>query len=472
MKFCDKLQKIRKENNVTQEQLADKLNVSRQAVSKWESGTAYPDTEKLIQISKIFNTSLDELINDNAGSNKNNEMNKKINLMDTLNIFFDFISKSVNMFWSMKFSEKLKVLFEMIVLILVIWAAAAISNSLIAGIVRRIFMFMPQNILIFIVSVVDALVRALWIVLGCIIVVKVFKTRYLDYYIIITDDSVKEKVIEEPIKELKEKRDYKIVIRDPEHSNFNLLKKIGKIFIFFLKILGIFIALPVVMIFIFLMVLFVISLGYTFYGLLFNGISLALLGMLAFTLLAIWFIYNLIFNQKNAYTRMFMVFVISISLIGIGVGLSASSLRNFEIVDEPNDFDKNQIVTISMSDNLIIPDIMNLDESKYVLDDKYEDVKIEAKTVDNFRIGAYIHQFYNEDGDIYNEDGNMYRVASVYATFDGIHSFNNFLDDLKNKRINTYNFNDSDNNYVIDMVYISSDNLTQIKENYKNAFGK
>ena len=226
------------------------------------------------------------------------------------------------------------------------------------------------------------------------------------------------------------------------------------------------------MIFIFLMVLFVISLGYTFYGLLFNGISLALLGMLAFTLLAIWFIYNLIFNQKNAYTRMFMVFVISISLIGIGVGLSASSLRNFEIVDEPNDFDKNQIVTISMSDNLIIPDIMNLDESKYVLDDKYEDVKIEAKTVDNFRIGAYIHQFYNEDGDIYNEDGNMYRVASVYATFDGIHSFNNFLDDLKNKRINTYNFNDSDNNYVIDMVYISSDNLTQIKENYKNAFGK
>ena len=144
---------------------------------------------------------------------------------------------------------------------------------------------------------------------------KVFKTRYLDYYIIITDDSVKEKVIEEPIKELKEKRDYKIVIRDPEHSNFNLLKKIGKIFIFFLKILGIFIALPVVMIFIFLMVLFVISLGYTFYGLLFNGISLALLGMLAFTLLAIWFIYNLIFNQKNAYTRMFMVFVIVCLLV-------------------------------------------------------------------------------------------------------------------------------------------------------------
>ena len=53
MKFCDKLQKIRKENNITQEGLADRLNVSRQAVSKWENGETYPDTEKLIQISKI-----------------------------------------------------------------------------------------------------------------------------------------------------------------------------------------------------------------------------------------------------------------------------------------------------------------------------------------------------------------------------------------------------------------------------------
>ena len=81
MKFCDKLQKIRKENNITQEQLADRLNVSRQAVSKWESGLAYPDTEKLIQISKIFNTSLDELINDNKDSKVNKQI-KKFNFME------------------------------------------------------------------------------------------------------------------------------------------------------------------------------------------------------------------------------------------------------------------------------------------------------------------------------------------------------------------------------------------------------
>ena len=66
--------------------------------------------------------------------------------------------------------------------------------------------------------------------IGVIVIVKIFKNRYLDYYIIVNDDSINERVIEEPIKELKEKKEYKIVIRDPKDSNFHLFKKIGKIF--------------------------------------------------------------------------------------------------------------------------------------------------------------------------------------------------------------------------------------------------
>lgn len=465
MKFCDKLQKIRKENNVTQEQLADKLSVSRQAVSKWESGTAYPDTEKLIQISKIFNTSLDELINDNVGGNKNNEINKKFNLMETLNIFFDFISKSVNMFWSMKFVEKLKVLFEMIILVLVIWAAAAISNALIVGVIRRIFMFLPTNILHFVLSIFDALIQAIWIILGCIIIVKVFKTRYLDYYIVVTDDSVSEKTIEEPIKELKEKKEYKVVIRDPEHSSFNLLKKIGKIFIFFLKLLAICLAIPVIITFVFLMILFVISLGYILYGLFFNGITLALLGMLAFTLLILWFMYNLVFNQKNAYQRMFMVFIISISLIGIGIGVSMASLHDFEIVNDEIAMDKEQVITISMQDNLVIHDLTKLDDSKIVLDDDYADIKIEAKAPENINLNTYVYYLYDED-----EYENRYKVISITANYDGIKAFNEVLKQFKDKKINTYIFDDNDKYYEIEKVYISSANLTQIKENYEKIY--
>ena len=63
MKFGENLQKLRKENKMSQEQLAEKLNVSRQAVSKWESNQSYPETDKIIAIAKIFNCSMDELVN-------------------------------------------------------------------------------------------------------------------------------------------------------------------------------------------------------------------------------------------------------------------------------------------------------------------------------------------------------------------------------------------------------------------------
>ncbi len=62
MSFADNLQYLRKKNKITQEELADELGVSRQSVSKWETGEAYPETEKLILLSDKFGVTLDELI--------------------------------------------------------------------------------------------------------------------------------------------------------------------------------------------------------------------------------------------------------------------------------------------------------------------------------------------------------------------------------------------------------------------------
>lgn len=64
MTLGEKIWKLRKENNITQEQLAATLGVSRQAISKWESDTTYPETDKLIRISKLFDCSLDYLLKD------------------------------------------------------------------------------------------------------------------------------------------------------------------------------------------------------------------------------------------------------------------------------------------------------------------------------------------------------------------------------------------------------------------------
>lgn len=64
MTFGEKLYKLRKSHGLSQEALAEKLNTSRQAVSKWENNNGYPETEKIILISKLFQVKLDDLLID------------------------------------------------------------------------------------------------------------------------------------------------------------------------------------------------------------------------------------------------------------------------------------------------------------------------------------------------------------------------------------------------------------------------
>lgn len=62
MSFADNLKTIRKEKQISQEDLAELLDVSRQAVSKWEQGNGYPEVEKMIILSQKLNISLDYLM--------------------------------------------------------------------------------------------------------------------------------------------------------------------------------------------------------------------------------------------------------------------------------------------------------------------------------------------------------------------------------------------------------------------------
>lgn len=64
MKLSDKLVGLRKSAGMSQEELAEKLNVSRQAVSRWEMGTAMPDAVNILQLSKLFHVTTDYLLNE------------------------------------------------------------------------------------------------------------------------------------------------------------------------------------------------------------------------------------------------------------------------------------------------------------------------------------------------------------------------------------------------------------------------
>ena len=65
MKFGENLYNLKKKKKISQEKLAEKIGVSRQSVSKWENGTAYPEMNRIFELCKIFHCKLNDLVNDN-----------------------------------------------------------------------------------------------------------------------------------------------------------------------------------------------------------------------------------------------------------------------------------------------------------------------------------------------------------------------------------------------------------------------
>lgn len=76
MGFAENLQRIRKEKHLSQEELAEMLDVSRQAISKWEQGTSYPEVDKLLILSHELNISLDSLMATEIAQGKTAEPDK------------------------------------------------------------------------------------------------------------------------------------------------------------------------------------------------------------------------------------------------------------------------------------------------------------------------------------------------------------------------------------------------------------
>lgn len=79
MKFDNNLQKIRKDRKLSQEDVAEQLGISRQAVAKWESGVAFPDVENLIRISELFCVTIDSLVKDNSECSNKSVITKDFN---------------------------------------------------------------------------------------------------------------------------------------------------------------------------------------------------------------------------------------------------------------------------------------------------------------------------------------------------------------------------------------------------------
>ena len=96
MKFNEKLVNLRRKHNLSQEQVAEKLKVARQTISKWELGETTPEMDKLIMISELYNITLDELmkeenegkvINDPNNTNSQKLAGMTIKILKGIGIF-------------------------------------------------------------------------------------------------------------------------------------------------------------------------------------------------------------------------------------------------------------------------------------------------------------------------------------------------------------------------------------------------
>lgn len=347
MSFEKKLQSLRKAAGLNQEELAEELGVSRQAVSKWESGTTYPEMDKLILMTRLFKCTLDDLVNDEI---KNPSVEggekKKQSSVDSL---LEFITKSISMFNSMKLSSVIKCFLEIIVLVFMLMIFSSLVYAIIESVISSIFRASYYQIYVFF----EGLLLFTLVILDSIITFQFYKIRYLDYYDKLvyqyevksfkkdkTDDNVLELKKEDKMEMNSEetsqmKARERIVIRDPNHKPLAFLSIFSKLVIFVYRALLRFITIPFVCLLIALTIFTVIVIYLISYNAIFIGVSIASLASIVLTVLIIRTLSDDLFPKKYPIKIMAIIFLISVILGGIGVGFSIVSLNNikFEFID-------------------------------------------------------------------------------------------------------------------------------------------
>ena len=461
MKLSDNLKIIRKENNLSQEQLAEKLGVSRQAVSKWESGQSYPEMDKVLLICKLFNYNIDELMNENIKEVSETKQSK-ININKYIEDFFEFITKTVDMLSTMKFMQKIKCFIEQIFIIIflvcIFVIIGGVGTVVLSGLIGRL----PNVIYYTIFNILESIYIVLALVIGSIILLHIFKVRYLDYYEIVKENDIdidenenEEKIIEksnangEKRKIFIKKEKQKIIIRDPEHSQSKFLTGIMKIVLICIKIITAFVGIGFAFSFVGLITLLVLSFLFVKTGIMFVGGLFGVISALIINFVILQIIYNFIAGKKTYKTRIAIVLISSLVLAGLSIGMILIGTTQFNIIEE-NNLEAEDIYNIQMTNNLTI----GIPEPyiEYIENDSNE-VKI---VVNHSKYYKTTMQNQNEIIYIFENIDNK----------DFMNKIRDLIKDINNKEIKDYN----SNNKIT--VYSSKANIERMKQNRQLQYEK
>ena len=295
MNFASNLQKLRKRENMSQEALAEKLDVTRQSVSKWESGATYPEMDKLISICKIFNVDMDTLVNGDVKEENKQEKDSSINTKDLLNKFNILMKKIVCLFESMSFKEIIEFLVTVFLLIILI-LVGTIAKDIIENLIGTNLLYGITYVGPTLNTIFRLIVDILYIFFSIVIFIYVLKIKYLDR-IKIKENTDKEIVIKEKEKRVEEVE--KVIIKD-DNSN-SLSRTLAKIIIYIIKFFIIcFLVAPLICI-----IVLALILGFE---VLFVFKGLPLIGILLWTIVALMISaicfevpLNFVINHKNNY---------------------------------------------------------------------------------------------------------------------------------------------------------------------------
>lgn len=436
MKFSDKLAQLRKASNLSQEQLADKLDVSRQSVSKWESGDTYPDMAKLIQLCNILNCKLPDLMDDGTfDEDYKPKESQKNSFSSYINNFLDYVTKAYNMFIHMDTKSKFVCLIEMALIALAIFMVAWLCPEIINVILNRLFRYIPYGYAIS--NVISDICTVGLAVLGIICWFHLFKIRYLDYYVTITDNTIDTQIVEEPIEENKTvsalddtQKKEKVVIRDPKHSISHFLDGIAKIFIFIFKIFVVMCSIPALVCAVGSTYLAVIMIVNASYSIIFTYAFVSLAGLAIIGYILVYMAINYLFKRKQPYRVLIVLFLCSLIAIGSGAGLATNEALNLKVVD-----DSYQIKYKTEKFNFSKEDVkngyafeFNCYDIERVIDENQEGVLVEIDMPENVR---YVSGEYAW-GEIGNKRGTYFNFGYANGL---VGDLNKIKEDIKNNYI-------------------------------------
>ena len=426
MKFGDKLIKLRKKNGYSQEELAEKLGVSRQSVSKWESNNTYPETDKIIQIANLFDCSMDDLINDKI-TDVDSSLRKNKNVYNIWDSLLEFITKTINMFSNMTFKEGFKCIIEMIVIGFLLSILGNIICNTASSIISSIFSFIGNDFEMNLKSILNSIFNLIWFIVTIIVIIYTLKIRYLNDYEIETIKINNDKKNDNN-DSIIHKQEVKI-IRHENEKPYAFLSILSKIVIFFIKLQVFFILIGITLVTIGFIIGTVMMLSLISINSLFIWISLLLISCTIISIQMIVLIIHFLFNKKVNVKVNIIIFIISIILFGFSTAFTILTFKNIEIINDDSLLKiETKEIRVEYKDFMSIKTYNN---QKYIIDNNITDNEIiVSKKIDS--------KFFKLDTN--NTTNDMLPVLNVCeknnASVKDYYNF--FIENLKNNKIYTF----------------------------------